>query len=102
MSAQERRLRSELNKLLSRQGLLHGTLLRRKRVCGKPNCKCTRGELHESLYLVVTEGGESRQLYVPQPWGQTVQHWIDQYRQARGLMDDISRMHWEKLRRRQG
>lgn len=101
MSADERRLRSELNRLLSRQGMLHGSLVRRHRVCGKPNCRCARGEPHEGLYLVVTENGQSRQLYIPKEWEQTVQHWIEQYRKARGLMDDISRIHWEKVRNRQ-
>lgn len=101
MSAEERRLRSELNKLLSRQGVLHGSLLRRKRVCGKPNCRCTRGELHQGLYLIVTEEGTSRQLYVPESWEQTVRAWIQQYRQARRLMDEISGIHWDKVRRRQ-
>jgi len=43
MSARERELRSVLNRLLSRQGLIHGTLLSRQRVCGKPNCRCARG-----------------------------------------------------------
>jgi hypothetical protein len=102
MSAQERRLRSELNKLLSRQGVIHGTLVQRGRRCGKPNCKCVRGELHEGFYLVVTEGGRSRQLYIPKEWEPTVRQWIEQYHRARRLMDDISGIHWEKVRNRQG
>ena len=101
MSPQERRLRSQLNRLLSRRGVIHGSLIRRRRVCGKPHCKCTRGELHEGLYLVVTEQGVPRQLYVPREWEQTVQQWIDDYRKARKLMDDISRIHWDKVRNRQ-
>ena len=102
MSAEERQLRSELNKLLSGQGVLHGSLIRRNRVCGKPNCRCARGQSHEGLYLVVTEGGQSRQLYVPQRFEQTVRGWIEQYRQTRKLMDELSRIHWDKVRNRQG
>lgn len=102
MSAQERRLRSELKKILDRSGVLHGTLLSRKRVCGKPNCKCVRGHKHQSLYLVVTEGGQSRQLYVPKEWEQTVRHWIEEYQKARELMDEVSHIHWQKVRERQG
>jgi len=34
--------------------------------CGKPNCRCTRGELHKSLYLVQSQGGRLRQICVPQ------------------------------------
>jgi len=101
MSPQERRLRSQLNKLLSGRGIIHGSLIRRQRVCGKPYCKCTRGELHEGLYLVVTEQSKARQLYVPKQWAQTVQEWIDDYRRARELMDEISRIGWDKVRNRQ-
>ena len=102
LSSEERRLRSELRKILSEAGLLHGTLLRRQRVCGKPNCRCVRGQKHEGLYLVVTEGGTSRQMYVPKEWEQTVRQWVEDYQKARKLMDEASRIHWQKVRERQG
>ena len=102
MSPQERRLRSELRRILNGSGVLHGTLVRRRRVCGKPNCRCARGQKHESLYLVVTEGGTSRQLYVPKDWEPTVRQWVQQYRKARELMEEVSRIHWKKVRQRQG
>jgi hypothetical protein len=100
MPAQERRLRSQLCKILHGSGLMHGTLIRRQRVCGKPNCRCTRGHKHESLYVVVTENGKPRQLYVPPQWEQAVRRWIDEYRKARELMDEVSRIHWKKVRNR--
>jgi len=101
MSAHERQLRSTLNRILSQQGVIHGTLIVRKRVCGKSNCRCAKGQLHESLYLVVTEAGKSRQMYVPRQWEAAVRQWIGQYGQARQLMDDLSRLHWDKVRQRQ-
>lgn len=100
MTAHERQLRSAIHRILSQQGLIHGTLLTRQRRCGKPRCRCRRGELHESLYLVVTEGGKSRQMYVRRQWEQTVRQWIEQYAQARRLMDELSQVHWEKVRHR--
>ena len=101
MSAHERDLRSTINRILSQRGLIHGTLIVRKRVCGKGNCRCVKGHLHESLYLVVTEAGKSRQMYVPRAWETAVREWIEQYAQARRLMDELSSLHWEKVRRRQ-
>jgi len=100
-SAQERRLRSELRKILDSSGMLHGTVIERQRACGKPNCKCTRGQKHRSLYLVVTEGGKPRQLYVPADWEQTVRQWVQDYQKARELMEEVSRIHWQKVRERQ-
>jgi hypothetical protein len=93
MSARERELRSAINCILSQQGLIHGTLITRKRVCGKSNCRCAKGQLHESLYLVATEGGKSRQMYVPRELEAPVRQWIDHYTQARQILDELSSMH---------
>ena len=101
MSVRERNLRSALNKLLSQQGVIHGTLITRRRVCGKANCRCAKGQLHESLYLVVTEAGKGRQMYVPRRWETAVRQWIEQYAQARRLLDELSDLHWQKVRHRQ-
>jgi hypothetical protein len=101
MSPAERQVRSALNQLLSQHGLAHGTLVVRRRVCGKPNCRCADGQLHEGLYLVVTEGGRPRQMYVPRRLEAEVRQWIDNYSKARGLLDDLSRLHWDKVRQRQ-
>lgn len=100
MSAAERQLRSAVNRLLSGHGIVHGTLIWRKRVCGKSTCRCAIGHLHRSLYLVVTEAGKGRQMYVPARWEPAVRQWIDNYARTRRLMDDLSRLHWEKIRRR--
>jgi hypothetical protein len=102
MSARERELRSSINRILSQQGLIHGTLIVRRRVCGKSACRCAKGQLHQSLYLVATEGGKSRQMYVPRHLETAVRQWIDQYGQARQIMDELSGLHWDKVRNRQG
>jgi hypothetical protein len=48
MSVPERQARSALARLVTPRGRLRGNLLQRRRVCGKPTCQCTRGELHAS------------------------------------------------------
>jgi len=100
MSAAERQIRSAVNRLLSQQGVLHGTLIVRHRVCGSPSCRCAKGHLHEGLYLVVTEDGKGRQMYVPKQWEAPVRQWIEQYARARELLDELSRFHWDKVRER--
>ena len=100
MSAQERQLRSALNRILSQHGVVHGTLISRRRVCGKSTCRCTRGHLHESLYLVITEGGRTRQLYVPKDWESRVRRWVENHHRARQLMEEISRIYWDRVRDR--
>jgi hypothetical protein len=100
MSARERGFRSRLAQLIHQDGLLRGTLLSRKRICGKPSCRCAQGHLHESLYLVVNEGGRTRQLYVPKDWEALVRRWVQGYHQAKELLEEISRIHWDKVRNR--
>jgi len=101
MTVQERRSRSALARLVTQRGLLRGNLLKRRRVCGKANCKCTRGELHPGLYLVFSEGGKLQQLFVPKRWERVVRQWVADYHDARRLLEEISRRYAEKLRQRE-
>ena len=101
MRVPERQARSALARLVTQRGLLRGNLLERRRVCGKPNCRCTRGELHASLYLVFSEGGKLRQLCVPKAWEGRVRQWVAEYHDARRLLEQISRLYFEKVRQRQ-
>ncbi|MDP7304275.1 MAG: hypothetical protein QGG09_14315 [Pirellulaceae bacterium] len=102
MSAEERRWRSRLTQLVSQHRFMHATLLRRRRVCGKPNCRCTRGQKHESLYLMLRKQGKLHQLYVPKQWEQAVQQWVDNDHEIRDLMEQISQLHWQRVKNRQG
>ena len=101
MTPQERRFRSQLAQLVNQRGLMRGSLSVRQRVCGKEGCKCTRGQLHKSLYLVLTEDGRTRQLYVPRAFEARVRQWVENHGLARRLMEEISRCYWKKVRDRQ-
>ena len=46
---------------LPKKGSIH---LQRVR-CGKPGCRCARGERHAASYLFWREGGRLRKRYVP-------------------------------------
>ncbi len=100
MTAVERHARSQLAQVLSQRGVIRGTLLVRKRKCGKANCRCARGEGHESLFLVISENGRTRQFFVPKDWEPRVQQWVADYRRVRNLLEDVSRIFWDKLRHR--
>jgi hypothetical protein len=54
--------------LAERGPLIRGSLVKRKRVCGHPGCRCTtKGQLHVSPYLSVTVAGKTRPVHVPAP-----------------------------------
>ena len=101
MSLPERRARSALARLVTERGLLRGNLLERHRACGKPNCRCARGELHASLYLVFSEGGKLRQLFIPKDWEARVRQWVRDYHAGRRLLEKLSGLYYEKVRQRQ-
>jgi len=56
-----RRLRSEMRKL---GPMLKGSAVFRYMKCGKPNCKCTRGEPHFFLCVTYKEKGKTKTVYV--------------------------------------
>ena len=101
MAASERDRRSRLARLMHGAGLLRGTLVLRERVCGKPNCRCRKGHKHLALYLVASKRGRLRQLYVPKAWEPRVRQWVEQYQEARRLLEEISELYWDKARTRQ-
>lgn len=102
MSTAERRFRSALHRLIDRAPFLRGSLVERQTVCGKPNCRCARGHKHRALYLMASKDGRVRQVYVPGDWEPIVRQWIDHHRQLRDLLEQVSDLHWDKVRQRQG
>ena len=102
MPAQQRQWRSKLAQIITQHGFVRGTLQERLRVCGKPNCRCARGQRHRALYLVFSKQGRSQQLYVPKQWEASVRQWVKNYHDVRDLMEKISQDHLNKVQKRQG
>jgi hypothetical protein len=100
LSAAERRFRSRIAQLASGQWFVRGTLSPRAGKCGKPNCHCTRGELHQSLYLVQSHQGKPRQICVPQARQERVRQAVHDYQQMQGLIEEVSELEWKRLRER--
>ena len=74
-SAPERHARSQLAQLLIELPFLRGSLVDRARSCGKPTCRCQKGQLHHSWYLAVNHCGQRALLYVPRALYETVRQW---------------------------
>ena len=102
MGEPERLWRSLLAQIISQRGLLRGSLQLREQLCGKPNCRCARGQKHQVLYLVFSKGGRYRQLYVPKAWASAVRQWVQNYHQWRDLTEQVSQIYVEKVQKRQG
>lgn len=83
------------------RGTLRGTLQRQGRRCGRPGCRCARGELHGPyLYLAVYGGGSSRSIYVPGVLAEVVGGLVDQTARREAALSEIAVINLELLRRR--
>ena len=101
-SPAERARRSRLNQILAARGVIRGTLLHRRRRCGNAGCHCAKGAGHPALYLILSEAGRQRQLYIPRGWHDRVRQWVDNHHQVRALIHAISQLHWKRIQDRQG
>jgi hypothetical protein len=93
-SAPERHARSRLAQLITQQPFLRGSLVQRARSCGKPTCRCQRGQLHPSLYLAVNHRGQRALLYIPRALHDTVRQWLDNGRQ---IYQQLEALHQQQL-----
>ena len=101
MSPTERHLRSQLAKCVASCAFIHGTLLFRKRVCGRSGCHCAQGEKHPALYLVVREDKRQKQIFIPLEKQEEVQQWVNQDKTLRQLLDKLSSIHLDKIKKRE-
>src|ERR1017187_4925908 len=100
LSAAERNFRSRIAQLASGQGFLRGTLSQRSSKCGTPNCRCAKGELHQSVYLVQSHAGKLRQICVPKPWRERVRQAVSDYQEVQRLIEEVSELEWKRLQER--
>jgi len=96
-SEAERRIRSRLHALLGEAGFLRGSLLVIKRRCGNPNCRCAQGRRHRSLVIEQHRRGRTRMRTVRAEEREKVEQWVKAFREAKGLLEELSELHWEKL-----
>lgn len=100
LSVAERNFRSRIAQLASGQWILRGTLSERSSRCGKPNCHCVNGELHQSVYLVQSHAGKLRQICVPKLWRQRVRQAVTNYQEMQRFIEEVSELEWKRLQER--
>jgi uncharacterized protein DUF6788 len=101
-TVKERALYSRLRQLLATPGLVRGSLVEMRRVCGKATCACAGDarRRHRSLYLGVSLGGRRRMLYVPAAWEERVRAWTARYGEIRAVLAAITQEAVQRLEQR--
>lgn len=95
-----KRRRKALETIRTMGPVLRGSLIERLTQCGKPGCKCMRGEKHgPSKYLTVSHaGGKTRQVYVSKAMKPLAEEWLHNYRLASQALEEISAINLELIR----
>lgn len=69
--------------------LLKGTLTDREIPCGKPNCRCKKGQGHPGLYLTYSLKGKTKTVYISKKMAPKVRKWAKNYAQFKRLLEEI-------------
>ena len=62
--------------------MVRGSVVVHRRRCGKPNCRCAAGDLHEATVLSYSERGRTRFVMLPSAEVAAVAAAVDRYRAA--------------------
>jgi hypothetical protein len=100
-----RNRREGLTKLLPPlREILRGSLMERYLTCGKPGCKCARGERHGPVWYLSVSLDQAHRTgsTVPSHQVEQVRRWIENYHHVKERLDKISDINRELLRRAKG
>jgi hypothetical protein len=87
-------LEKSLDVVFEREPMIKGNVYELARKCGKPNCACTRGELHRSMVLTWSHQGKSKLFSIPAGRLTDLQMKSEEYlrfRRARARVTEINR-----------
>ena len=83
-----------LQECFGRDPLLPGSLYTLRRKCGKPNCRCARGELHESTVLSYRGQGRPQNISPSPEQIESLRKMTDDYRRVRQARAKLVR--WQR------
>lgn len=97
LSQKERSARSKAAKLIHDSPFIAGSLVEMANTCGKPNCKCTKGEKHKSWCLAVRHQGKRKMIHIPHELEHSVFQCVNTYQNLWKQMETISQASVERI-----
>jgi hypothetical protein len=80
--------------------IIQGSMVLREAKCGKANCKCNRGELHESWCITYKEKGKTRTVYVDREKIGEALLMCANYKKIKELIKELTSVNLELIRSR--
>ncbi len=88
-----RRLRKKRDALMKELAgsapFVDGSVVKVRRRCGNKNCRCSKGEKHESLYLMYKVKGVTKAVYIPVDLEGEVKKWSGEYKKVKETISEI-------------
>jgi hypothetical protein len=78
--------------------MVRGSLIQTHIRCGKPTCKCAKGEFHTAWYLSRRIEGKTRMHHIAKDQVALVQQWKKNYERLDALMEKLTDALMEKLK----
>jgi hypothetical protein len=78
--------------------VVKGTVYELRRRCGKPGCKCAKGELHARMVVSASEKGKTRLRVIPRGFLGEVQEQVRRYQELRRIRARLVTIHRQMLR----
>lgn len=83
--------RAALLKQLAEVGpFIQGSFCTRNIKCGKPGCRCAKGEPHKACVLTKKVRGKTSTTHVPRDLRDEVEAWANEYKRVKELMKQVS------------
>ncbi len=96
------RRRAAAGRLGDVEQVMAGTLTEQGRRCGRPGCRCERGQPHGPYaYFTPRPAGRGRARYVPSVLAGVVRRYLRRGEQAEAVLAEISAINAELLARRE-
>ena len=87
-----RMLDARIKKLRAKGPVLAASLVQSGKQCGRPGCRCLKGQRHVQHQLTFKVGRKTHTVYVPVDLVKEVRGWIEEHRRLRQLTQEISQL----------
>src|SRR5437016_8023841 len=101
--ALKKRRQALRRKLPSLVAILRGSLIERYKRCGKPGCKCAKGQGHGPKYYLSVSfpGRQPEMIYVPLEQKSIIQEYLENFQKTKLTLETICEINRELLRRKE-
>lgn len=90
-------VRQLVDPFLSDKPVIKGSVYELKRKCGKPGCKCARGELHRRMVVSASEKGKTKLRVIPRGTLVEVESKVRRYQKLRRARTRLGEVHKKTL-----